>query len=1131
MSEEKEKNLTIPTKSAYTKIEVYDPVGYFISYWNLAIKKLLIDNNCKFTLEKNISIDLPLNSFNINLTNIYNTTIENTDPLLFEDKLFTITVNYLATEKDLNFEFYQEVKQSYLSKNINLILISISEIKEDSNILKDCTKIMNKIKKQTGINDLTFLPYNIVFFEKLQNYFSEFLNIFSEKFSKEYLNKLNILRKKFNSYERNENEDYKNYQYIEELICYFDLLSLCESWSVIQTHCKKNLFKELSCLNNKDNEKDNDLIKSMNFYEYDVNKFKINFKNKILNNIEFQEYLFYYYIKTNQYLKDYQEIFKFINSIPYKMNLLIKNFKTEFHFIHWIINYFYGLIQYFNSLKKFLSSTSQKTINEGLVYLYSIPIKYFKLYSSKSKHIYIPNKKILIELINCIKNKDCSKIEERMVKLIDMQKEEDNNDLKLFKDDFKDNNNDKLFLIFNDNKKFLEEILSLLNNVNKNYKDFIKYNISIKCVFDIVYILIFFCRFNEAKNLLEPLLHYKFLKDNKIKYIYEYICFILLLVLRFIDKNNESLNLVFKLLNIKYSTTDKILQNLGCDNKNMINEIINDYLESFDLNKIENKNEINFSLDNSLNIKLFNGEDKIIFVNKSKNEKKKLEYKITNNTGIELNIDKINLSFEENNINDYSEKKNIIIYTIESDKNSFKKLNSLMKEKDEIMEIECNDIFKANNVYKLVEIQYIMNNSLKGIYHVKEKVELIFSELNLSVKTEIYPSYDSPNIDNNNYYYNILSMIKINIPEISDISELKNRSLIIEIKDLTKNNNDSILKIQTELFKSILKSKIPEIIVNDLSIIFPPDSIHNIIDIINLQIPFFYENTNYYTNIENKIEIKLNVKEKKENNDIILFSYSTVYKMKFTHLFTIGKRFKLLKNNSFLLQTFLSLNIENKKVKVYNLNNVINIDSNQAINMILVLSGKENDILLKLRNNFISFSLNDENDFKYRFCYPEKNILDEIKEIKEIPYHIIISVDKKNNDMKFDLSNEIKVNICIKKYKEKRVKLMIKINDNNNWCVIGKNKIIEEFGNEKSEKDINIVLLPLIDGFLQLPEIEFSEYEFDSDLKIEGDVKKENNDDISYEFEPIEYGTIIEGTKNVLEISPLKEYSLKINLT
>jgi len=62
----------------------------------------------------------------------------------------------------------------------------------------------------------------------------------------------------------------------------------------------------------------------------------------------------------------------------------------------------------------------------------------------------------------------------------------------------------------------------------------------------------------------------------------------------------------------------------------------------------------------------------------------------------------------------------------------------------------------------------------------------------------------------------------------------------------------------------------------------------------------------------------------------------------------------------------------------------------------------------------------------------------------------------------------------------------------------------------------------LIDGFFQLLEIEFSEYEFDSDLKIERNVKKESNDDISYKFEPIQYGSIIQGKKNVIEISPLK---------
>ena len=110
---------------------------------------------------------------------------------------------------------------------------------------------------------------------------------------------------------------------------------------------------------------------------------------------------------------------------------------------------------------------------------------------------------------------------------------------------------------------------------------------------------------------------------------------------------------------------------------------------------------------------------------------------------------------------------------------------------------------------------------------------------------------------------------------------------------------------------------------------------------------------------------------------------------------------------------------------------------------------------------------------------------------------------------------------------------MIKINDNNNWCIVGKNKIIEEFGSEKSEKNIKFILLPLNDGYLQLPEIEFSEYELDSDFNfnLNEENNKDNNEDNCNNFEPIEYGTVIEGEKNVLKIVPLKEYNLKINLT
>ena len=802
------------------------------------------------------------------------------------------------------------------------------------------------------------------------------------------------------------------------------------------------------------------------------------------------------------------------------MNLFIKNFKTEYHYLYWILNYYYNLIDYFNSLNNFPNTN---TTSEALLYLYSNSVKFLKLYAYKANNIYIPNNRILIEILNCIKDKDFEKIGERLKHLIDEKAKIENNELKMFIDEF-NNKEDALFIILNDNKKFLEEILSLLNCINKNTQEYINFHISINCVFDIVYLLIFFCKFNEAKNILVPLLNYKFLKKQKIKYVYEYICFILLLIMNFIDKNFENLNLVFKLLNINYTNIGKILKNLNWENKNMIYEIISNYLDSSDLKKIEE--EINFSLDTVFNIKFFEGQNKTLFVNKTKNESQKLDYKITNNTGIKLNISKVNLIFEENDINnDNLQNNKKISYSINNDKNEFKKLESFIKEKDEFFCVEFTDIFKLNNKYKLIEIQYELNNSIKGIYHIKENIELIFNELNINIKSEIFSSYDN-SYTKNNFYYNILCKFKINIMNISDVNELKDKSLLIQIFDLNK-NDDSILKIQTELLKSFFKEKISEIIVDDLSIEFPPNSIKNINDINNLEIPFFFENTNYYTNNKkSSIKIKINIKD---NNNKNLFSYSENYNIKYIHLFTIGKRFKLLKNNTYLLQTFLSLNLETTKVKVYNSNSTTNIDSKQAINMILLLNDKENDILLKLRNNFMTFSLNNEDNIKYRFCYPEKNILDEIKEMKEIPYHIIISVDNNQNN-NFDLLKEIYVNICIKKYKEKSSKLMIKINDNNNWCTVGKNKIIEDFGNEKSEKNIKIALLPLIDGFLQLPEIEFSEYEKDSDLNFIEEDKNDNNEEY-IDFEPIEYGSIIEGEKNVLKIRPSKEYNLKINLT
>ncbi len=142
---------------------------------------------------------------------------------------------------------------------------------------------------------------------------------------------------------------------------------------------------------------------------------------------------------------------------------------------------------------------------------------------------------------------------------------------------------------------------------------------------------------------------------------------------------------------------------------------------------------------------------------------------------------------------------------------------------------------------------------------------------------------------------------------------------------------------------------------------------------------------------------------------------------------------------------------------------------------------------------------------EYADKYPEKIILEQIKELKEIPYHILIDVD----DCQHDIFKEVEVIINIKKYNAKNVILQVNVIESENWAIIGKSKVIEEYSEEKCEREIKIILLPLIDGFLKLPEIEFSELE----LKNEEDIDKYNKSQIisEVEFEPIEYGTVIEG--------------------
>lgn len=80
------------------------------------------------------------------------------------------------------------------------------------------------------------------------------------------------------------------------------------------------------------------------------------------------------------------------------------------------------------------------------------------------------------------------------------------------------------------------------------------------------------------------------------------------------------------------------------------------------------------------------------------------------------------------------------------------------------------------------------------------------------------------------------------------------------------------------------------------------------------------------------------------------------------------------------MQTTFSLNIEATNVIVYTHNSEnfsFYMDTTQAINLVLLYQNKEEEIIKKLRQNFLEFSLddiinNEKKIVKYRLCYPEK---------------------------------------------------------------------------------------------------------------------------------------------------------------
>ena len=1152
-----------------TIIEVDDESKDFIPYWNLAMKEHLSNNFISVGPDSNKSKVKSLNSFYIKLVDKKEKYSPEKGDIIQSDILFTIDIYRIKKEKEFSKEYIKYYQTIHNPNNFNVFLYNIDEVKD--NTLKNINKIYDKLRSKLGLTDFSFVPYNQTNYGKFYSVIDNFFINLKKRITIEYNKQMKLISDSLDKM-NNMNDIYIKeedniYEYIKTKVLYLDLLTMGDFSEEIRKVSKNDMFKVFDKLSQKfifEN--------CASFTEINILEIKKKVKSKNLTNIEYQLFLLYNYIRSCRYLKEYSSLVNIMCNFAVKIDTYKSYFKSVYHFLYWKIYFIFNFINYLVSYQDVFNQKDfgcKNRVEQGILYLYSFIAKNLKNYGKKI-NIELPTIRIFMLLKNCLDNNMDMKGELEKIMNVDLGDIEKDENFQLFKNDIKAMNcNQKLksniYDIFTNKKAFIEEYLLILQIINKRNCEFINSKISIREAFDIIPILISLNKLEEAKKILNSLLEEKFIKSNKWAYCHQYICFIFIMLLNCLEKNKENLNIMFKLLDTNFTKINHFMKLLENEDKNLINDIISKYIESYSEIEKDNKDEKLdkiFSLDKAININLNlkNIKDNLIFINKSKTKKEKLDYKFTNKTGISVNIAKIQLIFEEfnllnnvNNENDRKEKKQII-YEIEDDSNSFKSIKPFIKEQENSFDIiidETKHIFKLNTLYKFQQIKFIIKNSLCGIYHIKDDLKMCINCIDMKITTQVYPSYDESDFTQktkNKFFFNVLSKININLIDVPSPEELNNKSLKFIFEDINKKDDTSLI-IQTLILKENLINAYPDIIIEDSSLEFPPGSIKEKGKLENIIIPFYVENTNFYSNGLISIKVTVHILDK-NNNDKIDYSYVSYHNLNLIHLFNIKKKFRLM-NDNYLMQSTFSLNVETNNVKIYTHNSEnysFYIDSRQALNLVLLLNNNKNAIIQALRQNFLEFSIDEviksqkENQekkiIKYRLCYPEKCIIEEIKELTEIPYNIVIDVD----DCQHKIFKEISVNINIKRKGKKNVVLLTLIHDNDNWAIIGKSKIIEEWtenDNKENEKNIKVLLMPLVDGFLKLPEIEFLEYEIGSKKDQKDDIlnvidsDNESKDIIigKMNFIPIEYGATIEGNEKVLKITPITESSLKLNLT
>ena len=1096
-------------KNFETIIDVIDPSGDFESYWKTSMKEHLNDTFCSIGLMKKSTLK-SLSSLSLNLRiNKEESTVNEVE------SLFTMNIVRITKESDINGEDFKKFKEKMKQTQLLVAMMTISESTEKA--IQNATKFIEKVKKEQNI-DLVLLPYtnnvNGHVFTAIENFFKK---DFKQKITVEFNKKLIYYSQYFenaaNDKELYNSNEEKLYEYLQNKQNYFNYLSLGEFHAVVLSQCKEDLFKSFKYLN-----KQYAFTEPFSIAEFNEKIISQKIKDKTLCNLEYQQFLFYNYMKSCKIRKDYTELNDFISKITTEIAQFTTSFKSMFHFYFWNFLFTQKILAFYKTLKKSNSKNDGDVIMKGQISILYYMKKIMKNYAISAK-IEIPNEKIFTLALNSENSKEIST--EMNSALNSINEEIENNQQYLtFIDDVKENFKDeKTKNIFMYQKTFFEEYLTTLKTLNKIHTELGQNNLSIRVRIESIPIYFALSKFDEVKKELIALMEKEELKEQKWEYIYEYLNFGLIILLNCLERNNDNLTLLLKSIDIKMNKISELIKIVGSDNINLISEIISKFIDSYDINL--NNLPAEFNMNKIIDISFRDKENKILYTNSEANENFDIDCDIINNTGFFFNVEKIKLKFNEIFTGEQ------IDYEIVDD---IKKISSFTpKDENKFTIKNVKSIFKNNSIYELKEIHFVVKNGICGIFHVKasKTIKINIKTIDTEIFSSLYPSYDTSTLTSeyeNVFYFNILSTINLSIANIP--KDMSDKSIAIEIVDEDKDEKSMVLKIAKKVFMStITECKID---VTQKKIVFPKGELteekyKKMFQDNVMKIPFVVEDINYYTNGKKNIKIVTSIIQ----NDTLLYAFAQRHTFSLSHLFSLNEKFRLMKNKIILMQTTFSLNLEISGIKIYLNNenkNVLALEQSQAINFVLSFKNDLNEISNMLWRNFLQFSIESEAN-KYRLCYPEEHIIDEVKQILDMPYYVEINIENAEHK----IFEEFSVNVSIKKFFDKKTMLMVKMKESDNWSVIGKSKLIENLQKGKCELNVQFKLFPLQDGYLKIPEIEFMEYEINEE---EGKEKTNTMNNINFlEFAPIKFGTVIEGNERIVKINSINSCTLRLNLT